>query len=158
MYLHRHSYSSLELRSMYRCATLPDYVEFDNNNGFDVLPDDYVADDSLPSRVSEDPIINQYGRSLIDMCRQTGLRIMNGRTSEGRAHEKCTFVGHNGKSVVDYVLASENIIPLIDKFVIYEPNILSDHCLISFTSEVTHTTENTRLADTCTINSNACNS
>ena len=141
-----------------RCATLPDYVEFDNNNGFDVLPDDYVADDSLPSRVSEDPIINQYGRSLIDMCRQTGLRIMNGRTGKDRAHGKCTFVGHNGKSVVDYVLASENMIPLIDKFVVYEPNILSDHCLISFTSELTQNEEITRLADTCRLNSNTCDS
>ena len=124
-----------------RCATIPDYVEFDNYNGIeDVLPEGYIADDNLPSRVSEDPVVNQYGRLLIDLCRQSGLRIMNGRAGEDRAFGKCTFVGANGKSMVDYVLASENVFPLIKKFVIYDPNILSDHCLISFTCESTSST------------------
>ena len=38
----------------------------------------------------------------------------------------------NGKSVVDYVLCKQELFDMIYDFVIDEPNILSDHCMIKF--------------------------
>ena len=43
------------------------------------------------------------------MCRQNGLRILNGRVGNDLTIGKCTFVGSRGSSLIDYVLASEDI-------------------------------------------------
>ena len=45
---------------------------------------------------------------------------------------KCTYVGSTGKSLVDYVIASQSLFPAINTFRVDDPNILSDHCLIHF--------------------------
>ena len=42
------------------------------------LPDDYITDKSL-SRSSKDTKLNSSSIFLIDFCRQTGMRIANGR-------------------------------------------------------------------------------
>ena len=46
------------------------------------------------------------------MCRQTGLRILNGRVGNDLTIGKCTFVGSRGSSLIDYV------------FTINDPNIV----------------------------------
>ena len=45
---------------------------------------------------------------------------------------KFTYIGHNGRSVVDYVIMSQTLIQNITKFYVDGPNILSDHCAINF--------------------------
>ena len=37
-------------------------------------------------------------------------------------------LGYNGRSVVDYVLSSSDLIQHVESFCICEPTILSDHC------------------------------
>ena len=37
-----------------------------------------------------------------------------------------------GKSVVDYVIASQSLFSRINIFSVNEPNILTDHCVIIF--------------------------
>ena len=34
----------------------------------------------MRSRFNRDPVINEYGRDLINICTASGLRILNGRT------------------------------------------------------------------------------
>lgn len=41
-------------------------------------------------------------------------------------------MGSTGKSVVDYVIASQSVFSLVNTFRVHDPNILSDHCLLSF--------------------------
>ena len=45
------------------------------------LTDDLLDVTNLESRVSSDVGINEYGKNLIDFCKCTGIRIMNGRIS-----------------------------------------------------------------------------
>lgn len=114
-----------------RTSDNADYVAFDSDSNFDVLPDDYIADKCLPRFSQDKGHLNSNGTFLLDLCKQTGLRILNGRVGSDAGIGKYTFVGHRGSSLVDYVLASNDIFTLITDFSVEEPNILSDHCLIS---------------------------
>ena len=59
----------------------------------------YDGDVIFPKRVTEDTIVNSFGRKLIN----TGMRICNGRV-EGNESGCFTFYNHLGSSVFDYVL------------------------------------------------------
>ena len=75
---------------------------------------------------------NPNGYLLIDLCKQTGLRIANGRVGRDAGVGECTFVGSRGSSMVDYVIVSQNLLPKFMSFSVDEPNIISDHCVLSF--------------------------
>ena len=112
-----------------RTSTLPDFVQNDSLFCDFNLPDDYLIDDFY-DRFSQDKQTNANGYLFLDMCKETGLRILNGRVGDDSGVGKFTFIGHKGSSVIDYVLASENIFHLFNKFTVHDANILSDHCLI----------------------------
>ena len=57
---------------------------------------------------------------------------MNGRVGNDNGIGRYTFVGHRGSSVVDYVLGSQDMFDFVKSFEVHDPNILSDHCLVSF--------------------------
>ena len=115
-----------------RTATYADYVEDDSSEHVHVLPDDYQTDAPL-HRMSEDKGFNHFGtKKLLDFCKLTGLRILNGRVGLDKNIGKCTYVGSTGKSFVDYIIASQSLFPAINTVRIDDPNILSDHCLIHF--------------------------
>ena len=111
----------------------PDFVQFDNETNIDVLPDDYCIDFNS-SRTSQDKgRLNNNGHLLLDLCKQTGLRILNGRIGNDKNIGRYTYIGHNGSSVVDYIISSQNLLNYVTFFNVDDPNILSDHCLIDFT-------------------------
>lgn len=114
-----------------RVSDFPDYVVDDSSDHIHVLPEDYLTDVPL-LRVSEDKGFNNYGSQLLDFCKQTGLRILNGRVGADSYVGKYTYVSSIGKSVVDYVIASQSLFSRINTFSVDEPNILSDHCIINF--------------------------
>ncbi|KAL4240483.1 hypothetical protein ACF0H5_001275 [Mactra antiquata] len=114
-----------------RTSESPDFVINDNFAHIDSLPDDYVNDVFLTRSSLDKGHLNSNGRMLLDFCKQTGLRILNGRV-DGDKTGNYTFVGSNGSSVVDYVICTRNLFPHVETFNINDPNILSDHCLISF--------------------------
>ena len=60
------------------------------------------------------------------------MRIINGRVGADKGIGKYTFVGSRGSSVVDYVLSSQDLFKCIKHFQVHDPNILSDHCLLTF--------------------------
>ena len=67
-----------------RAGKANDYVADDAARHMRALPDDYEPD--LPiCRSSEDTVLNENGFLLINFCRQTGLRIANGRVGEDAA-------------------------------------------------------------------------
>ena len=63
-----------------RTGERPDFVLNDNINSCleDILPDDYVQDEYLP-RCNSDKTVNENGNMLLDFCKMSGLRILNGR-------------------------------------------------------------------------------
>ena len=60
------------------------------------------------------------------------MRILNGRLGDDRNIGKYTYVASTGSSVVDYVISTPNMFKFVSHFVVHEPNILSDHCIIDF--------------------------
>jgi hypothetical protein len=57
-----------------------------------------------PQRANKDGVINSCGRKLVQVCQETGMYILNGRTAgDGDGHLTC-----QGSSTVDYFLASSN--------------------------------------------------
>ena len=114
-----------------RIGSLNDFVPNDIGRHIDALPEDYMGDTALP-RVSSDRSVNDNGTLLVDFCIQTGLRVANGRVGEDANEGKCTYVGSNGSSLIDYVIVSEELLGHFSEFYISDPNILSDHCVVNF--------------------------
>ena len=75
------------------------------------MSDDYKFDEFTKSRNNEDIHTNTFGEKLIDLAVST-MRILNGQTL-GDFLGKFTYIGYNGVSLVDYVLASEKLHSLI---------------------------------------------
>ena len=115
-----------------RSSNNPDFVLDDDSHHMNVLPDGYTPDQSM-NRCSQDiGHVNNNGLLLLELCKQTGVRILNGRVGDDKGVGKFTFVGSRGYSVVDYVLASQDLFEYVSTFKVHDPNILSDHCLLSF--------------------------
>lgn len=70
------------------------------------------------------------------MCTSTGLRILNGRSGTDTGIGKFTCVNSQGCSVVDYVLCKSDLLKLFKTFDIYDPDVVSDHCVISFSLSI----------------------
>ena len=101
-----------------------------------VLPDEYTIDSNVPQRISQDTVRpDSNGLLLLELCRQTGMRILNGRTGNNANVGKYTYICSNGRSVIDYMLASQNLIEFIQSFDVHDPNILADHCCVSLVLE-----------------------
>ena len=71
---------------------------------------DYVFDISRPRFAQDKGHTNSNGTAVLDFCKQTSLRILNGRCAEDAGIGKYTFIGSRGCSLVDYVLVSESIL------------------------------------------------
>lgn len=86
-----------------RTSTLPDFVANDNGMYMTMLPDDYTDDSEFQRRSQDQGHVNNNGLLLLDLCKQTGLRILNGRVGQDSLLGKYTFVNSRGCSVIDYV-------------------------------------------------------
>ena len=56
---------------------------------------------------------------LLDLCKQSGMRILNDRCSGKDG--KFTYVRSKGSSVVDYVFTSQNMMSFVDHFGVNSP-------------------------------------
>ena len=89
---------------------------------------------TLNIRNSEDGVSpSKRGKDIIQMCKDLDLIILNGR-KPGDLFGKITCFRHNGCSVVDYAVCSDDIFEKINHFSVgaYMPAI-SDHCPIATT-------------------------
>ena len=55
---------------------------------------------SLPPRLNEHKIINQQGKSLIELCKSTDFKIINGRYGDDRDIGSYTCYKYNDKSTL----------------------------------------------------------
>jgi hypothetical protein len=124
-----------------RTGSLSDFVQSDDNQ-FTPVPDSYITDDAqaLSERLNSDKQCcpKDFVDSLLNICKSSGLRILNGRTL-GDLSGKFTCHKWNGSSQVDYGIAHYSLIPLIQYFKIHDHlNHLSDHCKLSLRLNIAH--------------------
>ena len=118
-----------------RTSTNVDFVFDDDSSHMPVLPDEYISDNYMQRYSQDQGHVNNNGLLLLEFCKQTGVRIMNGRVGNDIGVGRYTFIGQRGCSLVDYVLASQELFNFVSEFEVQGPNILSDHCLINFSFE-----------------------
>lgn len=107
-----------------------DHVDYLDTNAY--LNRETLQDEStIPVRSNLDPIIDMYGRKLLDLCKSTGLLIVNGRHSHDQFGEY-TFCGRNGLSTVVYLLTTIDNFTNISLFEILQFNEFSDRAPIHF--------------------------
>ena len=113
-----------------RTALGNDFIENDTLCGsiFDTFNHifGYIGDNQLPVRRNPDQGTNEFGTKLLNLCRGTGLRIMNGRHKDGLSND-FTFCGSRGMSVVDYLLTQRENFDIVSQFIICNLTAFSDH-------------------------------
>jgi len=105
---------------------------------------------SLPTeRYNSDSNVNNNGSKRIDLCRELDFKKLNGRFGDDYGVGDLTCHTSAGKSVVDYIITSASLFPLISDFKIDEfDSCLSDvHCPVNVTFRFQHTD-----CDTCSNN------
>ena len=78
---------------------------------------------------------------LIDLCISMGFCIVNGRCGDDEGVGDFTLHTHNGSSLVDYFIVSEDLLYYVNNFHVTGPSVFSDHVSLncSFTG---YTTDN----------------
>ena len=91
---------------------------------------------TIKSRIIRDEVSNTHGENMVDLCKNTGLRLCNGRLGEDCDKGDFTFYCIRGRSVVDYLLTPYNLLNLIFNFQIGPKHIDSDHRPITFALQI----------------------
>lgn len=105
-------------------------LDFVANDNCPHIPGDNILPQcNLGSRKNCDNHINEHGKNVLDICKTGDLRILNGRT-KGDSFGKITFHSPQGISTVDYIIASHEMLNLIESLVVKPPSIFSDHSQI----------------------------
>ena len=109
-----------------RSSNLNDYIAKSSSDENCGLDEDCI---DPGQRFNSDQIVNNYGRKLTTLCKNSDLVIMNGRcTGDIPGHFTCHTT--NGSSVVDYGLLSTDLLHNVCYFHVLPPNMFSDHCCI----------------------------
>jgi hypothetical protein len=122
-----------------RTALRPDYITYDSSNvNSDIpLPDDYQYDDMslIPKRCSMDNTTNNHGNKLLNLCKATSLKIVNGRLGNDKLTGAYTCHAPQGSSVVDYMLTPISMFSNIHTFSVLPLTEHSIHCPLTFSIE-----------------------
>ena len=125
---------------------------------------DYIIDDSvnwMPNmewyatdnfdilRKSKDAHVNTFGKSLLNLCKEMDLHILNGR-SDSDSEGEYTFVSDQGASVIDYALVPSVLFTQIENFKILLDDI-SNHFPIALTLKYFQKTQTCTLKRTCEL-------
>ncbi len=86
----------------------------------------------IDDRASMDVTSNSRGEDILNLCKSTGLRIMNGRCFEDKDIGKFTFIDGNRRSVNDYLLCDEKMYTMLNWFSVGEKWVETDHCPLYF--------------------------
>lgn len=138
-----------------RCGSLQDILYDDDDVNFifdeDVL---YESDNFQVPRNSKDTVQNTFGRSLIELCKNFSVHIVNGRNIKDQLGE-ITCIANNGSSIVDYFIASSNLFQYITEFEVgkrSESVHFPLHCKLTFQLNSFSETEGSPNPDNNTIN------
>ena len=108
-----------------------DYCVDDDIDDLLDLPCDYIQDVPLARNNADTSNVNLHGESLFNLCTSTGIGITNGRVI-GDSTGFYTCLSPNGApSVIDYMLASEEMFPIWQYFHVNDPTPHSIHNSLS---------------------------
>ena len=117
-----------------RSGSLGDFLDINRHLADHLLLDEYCYNsdkinilescDIPVNRSSQDNTTNKYGERFLELCKNTGICIMNGRSflDKGIGRNIC-----DGKSVVDYVVCSPEVLKCCSNFEVLEFDSLL-HC------------------------------
>jgi len=113
-----------------RTSTVADFIENDLvHHGIDIAG--YVVDTPLHRNNKDNHCIDTHGKSLIDLCKGSNMRILNGRKL-GDLQGHFTCYNHIGQpSVIDYMICSTDLFSNITFFHVNDLTPHSIHCMIS---------------------------
>ena len=106
-----------------------------------VLLDDIVLNDVETLEIyrplyhaTTDHHVNKFGNAIIDMCKATHLRIVNGKLFGDNDDGRGTWwrVTHNGQSFVDYLWTQQEYFYILDDFCVLNFNEFSNHAPVYF--------------------------
>ena len=117
-----------------RVGTEDDFIRDDEIHENLPLPEYYLSDQIIKDRTSLDKLSGVQGheKNLLNFCKSTGFRIMNGRWEEGEEIGKFTCFKPTGNSLVDYCLYNirEKDSCIIKSFRTGDISIHSDHAFL----------------------------
>ena len=125
-----------------KTACEKDYTTIDsiiaNLTGLDESDDTFISESQLsklniePQRSNLDKRIDKAGHHFLDLCKSSGLLIVNGRAGQDRSVGMTTCEKGSPHSTIDYVIASPTVFPKINDFYVdIFDQLLSDyHCPI----------------------------
>ena len=93
--------------------------------------DDEEEEGKTYNRTTQDQVINNHGRKLIEICTMFSLTPLGG-LKEKSFESKFTFIGHRGSSHIDHFAVSTNLIDKISSFRILD-RVESSHLPITLT-------------------------
>ena len=98
-----------------RIGTKQDYIE-DNVENVSSM-EWYTVDKFKMQRKSRDKEVNMYGKSLLEMCVENDMHVLNGRCGDD-VEGNFTFINQNGCSCIDYVVCSRDLFEHVTQFAV----------------------------------------
>lgn len=113
----------------------PDFIVNDSNKYLSPsMP--YITDTPIIRRSLDKKNVDTHGKLLLELCKTSGLRILNGRKL-GDFYGNFTCFNHCGApSVIDYILCNYNIFNDIEYFQVHDLVPYSIHSMISCTLKI----------------------
>ena len=96
----------------------------------------------------ENPDCLKYTIVKYHICKETGLRIVNGRLHNDECIGNYTCYNNRGSSVVDYLLTNYDNFDNVIDFMVGDANEYSKHAPITFSVKTNHTTHTARTSKT----------
>ena len=116
-----------------RTATEPDFCKSDNLDEVLDLPYSYVQDIDIMRHNCDSSKPDKNGHQLLNLCKGTGVRIVNGRCLGDSSGYFTCFSSNGAPSVIDYMLITPSLFDSIDFFHVMDPHHRSIHCCMSIT-------------------------
>ena len=108
-----------------------DYCTSDNIDNFIKLPHAYIQDVPMPRHNMDTSSTNNHGEKLLDLCKGTGLRILNGRfLGDTLGHPTC-YSPNGNPSTIDYMMLSHSALNMVCRFSVDNLTTSSIHCPLS---------------------------
>ena len=105
-----------------------------NDSAIPGLDDNSIPLDTPIRRKSLDNETNRYGICLLDLCKSTGIRILNGRKFANT--DKMTCFTARGESLIDYILTFERNFCDISDMKVLDFNEYSNHAPITISLRI----------------------
>ena len=94
------------------------------------IPDDFEVNTNRRRKTLDNIEVSGNHKQLLNFCKATGLKILNGRVGDDREMGNFTCHTPAGSSTVDYCLTRERNFDLVENFYVGEINTISDHAYL----------------------------